>query len=292
MKKNQCKLFLAVAAFAGLVLGAQAQSYNTVMTIAEAPTQTNSTLADTLVEDFNSLSVGDHTNFVSAIGTYDKISILAANQYGGAAGPGYSTGSPYAVASTSGNLGGIPSYTLTFNNPVAYFGLWWSAGDPANTLTFYDGTTQVAYFTTGNLFTKLNNKSYFGNPTPGSNQHRDGSEGFAFLNFYALDSTLFTSVVFGNTGNSGFENDNNTIRTVAYGYDTNDVGTTLPGVPVEEVLNVNGVQTILTDTNQISQHAPINLGTELVPEPGMNALFALGGMIGLAVVARRRSVKA
>jgi len=292
MNNKYLKAVLAATGFAGLVLGAQAQNFNTVMTIAEAPTQTNSTLADTIVEDFNSLSVGDHTNFVSPIGTYDKISILAANVYGGAAGPGYPTGSPYAVASTSGALGGIASYTLTFNNPVAYFGLWWSAGDPANTLTFYDGSTQVAYFTTGNLFDRLNNKSYKGNPTPGPNHGKDGNEGFAFLNFYALDSTLFTSVVFGNTGSSGFENDNNTIRTVAYGYDTNDVGTTLPGVPIEEVLNVGGVQTILTDTNQISQHAPVDLGTELVPEPGMNALFALTGMIGLACVARRRSAKA
>ena len=291
MNKKNLAALLAVGGIASMTSVSRADNYNVVLTVAEAPTATNSTVADTTVETFNSLSQGDYTNYASAIGTYSSISIRNANQYGGAAGPGYPTGSSYAVASTSSSLGGIPSYTLTFTTPVAYFGLWWSAGDPANYLTFYDGSTQVAAFSTQNLVNKLVNKSYFGNPTPGR-LGQDGNERFAFLNFYGLDSTLFTSVVFSNPGSSGFENDNNTIRAAAYGTDSNDPSSVLPGAPIEEVLNINGVQTIITDTNTMALHANIDLSTELVPEPGMNALFAMAGVAGLALMARRRAVKA
>ena len=291
MNKKNLAAVLALGGLVSVASVSRAQNYNVVMTCAEEPTATNSSLADTTVETFNSLTQGDYTNYASAIGTYSSISIRNANQYGGAAGPGFPTGSPYAVASASSSLGGIPSYTLTFNTPVAYFGLWWSAGDPANYLTFYNGSTEVAAFSTENLVNKLTNKSYFGNPTPG-HLGQDGSERFAFLNFYALDTTLFTSVVFSNPGTSGFENDNNTIRAAAYGTDTNDTSSVLPGVPIEEVLNVGGVQTILTTTNDMAVHANIDLSAELVPEPGMNALFAMAGVAGLALVARRRAVKA
>ena len=290
-KKN----LIALLAFAGMLSMAaslRAQTYNVVMTCAEQPTATNTSVSGTTVETFNSLTQGDYTNFDSAIGNYSSISIRNANQYGGAAGPGFASGSSYAVASTSANLGGIPSYTLTFNTPVAYFGLWWSAGDAANNLTFYSGSTQVAAFTTQNLVNKLTDKSYFGNPTPG-HLGQDGNERFAFLNFYGLEGTLFTSVVFGNSGSSGFENDNNTIRQVAYGSDPSDNPSgVLPGVPIEEVLNKDGVQTILTATNDIAIHANIDLSAQLVPEPGTNALLAMAGIAGLALVARRRSAKA
>ena len=100
-------------------------------------------------------------------------------------------------------------------------------------------------------------------------------------------------MVFGNSGSSGFENDNNTIRQVAYGSDPSDNPSgVLPGVPIEEVLNKDGVQTILTATNDIAIHANIDLSAQLVPEPGTNALLAMAGIAGLALVARRRSAKA
>lgn len=297
MSNNYFIASLATVAMTGLALSSQAQTsnYNMVMTLAEAPTQTNSSLANTTVETFNEYTPGYYTNQTTVIGTYSSLSILAANQYGGAAGPGFATGSPYNVASASSSLSGIhtvPTYTLTFNNPIAYFGIWWSAGDPANYLTFYNGNTQVAAFSTQTLVNKLVNKSYFGNPTPG-HLGQDGNERFAFINFFGVDNTVFTSVVFSNPGGSGFENDNNTIRTSAYGTDPqDDPSGKLPGVPIEEVLNVNGVQTILTDTNSIAANANVNLSVTLVPEPGTNTLFALAGVAGLALIARRRSVKA
>jgi len=291
MKCNQIRTLLMMAAAGMLVTtSSYAQSYNLVMTVAEAPTQTNSTLADTSVETFNSLSVGDHTNVTwSGVGTYNKVSILAANQYGGAAGPGYASGSPYAVASTSSSLGGIAAYTLTLDNPVAYFGLWWSAGDPANVLTFFNGTNQVAQFTTANLVNRLPS-AYNGNPTPGSNLGLDYGEKFAFINFFGVSGTTFTSVQFSNLGGSGFENDNNTIRAASYGSDTNDIGTILPGAPIEEILSVNGSQTIIT--NAASFQAPVDINAQPAPEPGVNALLAMAGVVGAVWYGRRRPAKA
>jgi hypothetical protein len=271
-------LSLLAAALAGFVaVPVRATDFNMVMTVAESPGATNSSLADTTVEDFNSFSQGDYTNVSTPIGTYDLLSIRNANEYGGAAGPGFPTGSPYAVTSASSSLGGIPTTTLTFSNPVSYFGLWWSAGDAANYLTFYDGSTEIAAFTTANLVDLLPN-AYKGNPTPGPNHGADSNEKFAFLNFYGVSGTEFTSVVFHDPNTSGFENDNNTIRAAAYGSDTNDVSPYLPGVPVEEVLNTGGTQTTITNT--ADYEANIDPGAQLAPEPGVCGLLAAGALTG------------
>jgi len=271
-----------------LATAASAQSFNLVMTAAENPGATNSSLADTTVETFNSLSVGDHTNYSSTIGQYNLLSVLGANQYGGAADSQNPNGSHYAVTSESSSLGRIPVTTLTFNSDIAYFGLWWSAGDPQNVLTFFNGTTQVAQFTTATLVNLLPS-TYKANPTPGTYHGTDGGEKFAFLNFYGVDGTTFTSVKFSNLGSSGFENDNNTVRQAAFGADPNDTGTTLPGIPVEEVLSTNGVQSIITNPNNFQANVDVSLSP--APEPGVSALLALGGLGG-AWMLRRRAVKA
>ena len=48
------------------------------------------------------------------------------------------------IALTSG---GLASYTLTLSNPVNYFGMWFSALDQGNQLTFYNNSTLVFTFT-------------------------------------------------------------------------------------------------------------------------------------------------
>ena len=101
-----------------------------------------------------------------------------------------------------------------------------------------------------------------------------------------IEVTGSNKITLTDNAGSGFESDNHTVRTAAWGSDTNDVGPYLPGVPVEEVVNVAGSQTVITNT------ALMNPLVVSAPEPGMNALFAMAGLAGLAMVARRRAVKA
>ena len=160
---------------------------------------------------------------------------------------------------------------------MAYFGLWWSAGDPNNFLSFYSGNNLVASFNTTNLFNSLPS-TYLGNPTPGY-KGLDNTEKFAFINFYGLNGTTFDKIVLSDPSTlSGFESDNHTVRDAAFGQDPNDVGTTLPGIPVEEIINNNGSQTIVTNTAQIQTS---------VPEPGTIALLGLAGALVLGRRLRR-----
>ena len=286
MKNNQLAKLAVIGGVLSMIVVSRAQNFDMVLTYAEAPTATNSSLADTSMYDFNSLSTYTHLTNVgwSGVGTYDQLYVINADQYGGAAGSDYSSGSPYPVASASSGLGNTPNYTLTLNTPAAYFGLWWSAGDGANILTFYNGGTQVAQFTTQSLMDLLA-RTYYGNPTPG-HLGQDAGEPFGFINFYGVGGTTFDKITLTDNAGSGFESDNHTVRTAAWGSDTNDVGPYLPGVPVEEVVNVAGSQTVITNT------ALMNPLVVSAPEPGMNALFAMAGLAGLAMVARRRAVKA
>ena len=146
-------------------------SASLVVTYAESPDAETSSLSGTSVFDFNNLSVGVHAGVTwTGVGTYNSLSILANDQYGGA-GVG---GSNYSVQSNNVNLGDVTSTTLTLEHPSAYFGLWWSAGDPENVMNFYSGSSLVAHFTTANLMAKLDD-TYYGKP---SSHTQDSSEPF------------------------------------------------------------------------------------------------------------------
>ena len=214
------------------ILGiANAKANGVLLTYAEDPGAQVSSLANTSYISFDNLSAGAHQNVVWAgVGTYDNAYILNANQYGGAVGAGR-----YIVQSTSiGNPNQVPTTTLTLNTPSAYFGLWWSAGDPANKLSFYNGATLVASFTTASLVNVLP-ASYKGNPTPAF-LGKDAGEKFAFFNVYGEAGATWDSIVFTNTGASGFESDNHTTRVDAWGQLPGETGAE-PGVAV---MHVNG----------------------------------------------------
>ena len=275
--KNRIALLLTTAT--GLsVIPTVAFSGDIVMTYAEAPGATNSSLADTSVFTFNNYANGTHlTNTVwSGVGTYDLLYIINANQYGGA------NNSPYSVNSANvSGLGGVPTTTLTLTTAISYFGMWWSAGDANNYLTFYSGNSVVASFSTGTLLSKLPS-AYFGNPSPGY-KGKDPSEAFAFINFYGMGGTTFDRIVLSDPSTtSGFESDNHTIRVAPYGSNPNDTNPTIPGIPVEEIINSNGVQTIITTSSQIgTTPSP-------VPEPGTDALLGLAGIAFLWRVLKQR----
>ena len=183
-----------------------------LLTYAEDPGAQTSSVPNASSISFDNLPTGLSQGLSwSGVGTYDKAYILNADQYGGAGGTG-----KYDVQSTGiGGGNAVPTSTLTLNTPSAYFGLWWSAGDSTNKLSFYSGSTLVASFTTGNLVNALP-ASYKGNPTPAYLDKNFG-EKYAFLNIYGQGGATWDSIVFTNIGGSGFESDNHTSRVAAWG---------------------------------------------------------------------------
>ncbi len=158
-------------------------------------------------ETFDGFSTGQYSSLTTAVGMLTSsgaFSVVAADIYGGAGG----TGNYFAVGAQSNSADPV---TLTFSGPQSYFGLWWSAADANNTLTFYSGATELASFTTASAFAGLGS-SYFGNPNNGG----DTGEPFAYMNFNGVSGTTFTSVVFSNNGttSTGFESDNWSINAV------------------------------------------------------------------------------
>jgi len=215
-----------------------------IVTHAEQPGIETSTFINATTETFDSLSTGVHTNVTwDGVGTFDKLNILNADQYGGAGN------SKYAVE----GLGTVSQTILNLNSPSGYFGMWWSAGDASNVLDFYSGAngtgTLLAEFTTANLLKALG-KAYDGNPNPGTFHGQDASEPFAFINFFATPGTAWSSVVFRNSTSSGFEGDNYASRVAVY---DSTVDGAMPGIVLEAI---NGKQEV-----------------SLVPEP--NATFAM-----------------
>lgn len=173
------------------------------------------------IETFNTRTVSNFTNgFTTDFGTGGTITgtyasvgtpnlkLYANDAYGGSTTPVSSTGQYAYPELFSG------SYQLTLTTSgvpgVNYFGLWISALDSNNDLKFYSNGTLVLDFTPTLMKSYINamsNKAaYYGNPENGL----DTSEAFAFVNFISTDGT-FDKVLFTNSGNSGFESDNDTV---------------------------------------------------------------------------------
>ena len=262
-----------------------------IMTYAAQPGVTTSSVANTSWYTFDTLPHSGSSGEVSTdvvvpmsggnSATINKINVMAANQYGGAADATFPDGSPFAVQSKGGTEGNTPVTTMTLASPINYFGLWWSAGDPANFLYFYSGSKLIAEMSTAYLKTEIASApAYFGNPTPGSNHGKDSNEPFAFLNFFNMGSDGITSIVLSNSASSGFESDNWTFRTAVYGSDPSD-GPTLPGVLVEDVSGTNIVARYTSNSPPIDSPAS-------VPEPSVFGLLGIGGLSGGFYVWRKK----
>ncbi len=225
--KNFLSLSLSVVFTLGV--GIQANGAGIVLTYAENPGAQTSTLSNTSFMDFSSVTPNPGGSLTwTGVGTYDSVAIIPANKYGGADGTG-----SYLVQSVSIPSGGaVPTTTLTLDTPSAYFGLWWSAGDATNRLTFYNGADVVADFTTATLLSVLPT-TYKGNPTTPFLGQNSG-ETYAFFNVFGQDGSTWDRIVFGNDGASGFESDNHTMRVSAWGSEPGESGPE-PGVPVMKV---------------------------------------------------------
>jgi len=165
------------------------------------------------VANFDNVTAGYHTGPITLnnIGTINSGFIQTVNQYGGAGG----TGNYFDVDANSSGVAADTSSTLKLNSPQSYFGLWWSAGDPFNELQFYTTVngkeTLIDTETTAQVVNYLKQTpgtgAYYGNPNANF-QGQDGSEPFAYLNYFAPQGVTFDEIVFSNPGGTGFESDN------------------------------------------------------------------------------------
>jgi hypothetical protein len=193
---------LLCASVIGLADAANAQ----ISVTPEAPGDETSIVPGVITETFNEFSTGPvstTTGLATSIGTLTGGYIFAANEYGGAGG----TGNFYAIGKEVGVQTTFPGI-LTFNGPQTYFGLWWSATDPQNSLTFYNGATPIETFTSAEITAGLSG-AYLSNPS-GTFAGQDKGEDFVYLNFDVTSGAPITSVQFndGNETSTGFEMDN------------------------------------------------------------------------------------
>jgi len=165
----------------------------------QAPTSTtyyetfDSSIKGPLVTNFNGSGI---------TGTYSgNYTLIGANAWGGAGGSQY--------IKTNGSA---TSYSLKLSQSVNYFGLWFSALDPGNSLSFYNGSSLVETFSPANFISMVGVCPNASNPFCGNpNNGLDPIEQFAYLNFYDTNGT-FDTVVFSQLLNGGeFESDNQAV---------------------------------------------------------------------------------
>ena len=209
---------------------------STLVTIAEDPFATSSSLSNTSEFDFNNLDNGLNTDVSwDGVGTFDSLYIADANVWGGAYEE--STGQTSKFSWVGSNW--TPTTTLTLDQSSSYFGFWWSAGDGNNQLTFYDNDNIVAQYTTESMFGSLNlSQDYYGNPLTGQNP----GEPYAFINFFGDAETSWNKIEFTQTGGGGFESDNYTTRVETFNPDFDSqeaLGTVIAEVSGTETTNLD-----------------------------------------------------
>ena len=266
-------LIIAATAIASM---ASLNASDMIMSTSQGVGAFNTTLGNVNVETFDGLSTGVNNNVSwNGVGTFDSLNVKSADQYGGAPTAANPKGSQYAVE----GLNVVNTTTLRLNTASSYFGLYWSAGDAANDLKFYNGNTLVADFTTANLMNKLPG-SYYGNPiTAGSNAGKNSGEPYGFINFVGDANTSWDRIVFGNNAGSGFEADNYTSRVNGWNPITDGA---LPGTPLLELKNGT-----LTSINAV----PVDFAAAPgAPAPSLTACLAFAGVLLLQALRRAKTV--
>ena len=172
-----------------------------IIVSVEAPGVQSTTTPGVVTQDFNSFAAGPFAGGATNVGTYSVGGqIVNPDAFGGSNATKY-----ISVGAQSGTT----SYSLTFNGLQSYFGFYWPAIDALNSVTFYNGATLLATFTSANIESALvNPNAYLGNPNNG----QDRNEHFVYVNFNADLASRFDKIVFHDTNTStGFETDNHSI---------------------------------------------------------------------------------
>ena len=176
-----------------------------IVVTAEAPGVQSSQVAGVTTETFDGFAAAHYTSLSTAVGTITSADavVSAANQFGGAGG-----------AANYLAIRNLQTATLTLPAAQGYFGMWWSAADLGNVLSFYSGATLIGSFVPATALGALGS-SYLGNPN-GTFPPNDPTEKFAYLNFVGVGGTTFDRIVVTNTDSStAFETDNWSIRVTA-----------------------------------------------------------------------------
>ncbi len=244
------KLGFSIAALALVVSAsvpaANAKSENAVSIYLDAPLVQGSFAAGTsgtTTEDFNSFTPGACPT-TWAVGTITGVcNISSVLTWGGSSVGANSTtpsiggaGSNYATTANN-----TDSFTLTLSAPSKYVGLYWTAGSPSNTISFFDGNKKIIELTTASIMellgtaptgapdwlniandpaavidsgiptTKYKRAYYFGNPRaytanpPTAMSSVSGVDPWTYLHLFASGTVEFDSVQF---SGGGFEFDN------------------------------------------------------------------------------------
>ncbi len=134
--------------------------------------------------DFDFLQNGAPQSFTSGIANYSNVLIFSNDP------PDIANDSTHFASVQAGN-----DLTISFSQPISYFGFYWGSPDPANTITLFNGAQTVFSYTGLALHNDL------GVPF--------GLGSGAFVNFTASSDEAYTSVVISAAGSFPFENDNN-----------------------------------------------------------------------------------
>ncbi len=189
----------------GLMGLASSQADAGVIVSYEAAGVQASTMSGVVTETFDELKPGSYSSIKTLGGTLSGLpsfEVVKADQYGGAGG----MGNYFAVGAQSGTTAASLDFKL--NDRQTYFGFWWSAIDPNNSVQLLSGGNVVETLTAATLDNSLSS-AYNGNPNSGA----DAGEKFAFVNFTATGNTMFDQIRFMNASTtSGFEADNFTIK--------------------------------------------------------------------------------
>lgn len=268
-----------------LLLTALPVSAGVIITFAEDPAAYNSSLSGTEVYDFNDLKLGYNSGVTwDGVGKFDQLQIMRADSYGGAPDETAPKGSQYSVQGIGSK---VMTTTLYLAEDSSYFGMWWSAGDARNVMSFYDGDSLIARFTTASLMDPLP-PEYDGNPI---NRKVNSGEPYAFINFFGDEKTTWDRIVFSNDGSSGFESDNFTTRVDAW--DPAKDGA-LPGTPVAIV---SGTETkLITEKDLVDTRWSLDETTVAhapgAPVPPWTLLAAFGAVFALRKHKNKRSATA
>jgi len=174
-----------------LLTGVISMAHATTVTIGGA-TLTNqgqvTSVAGTTTVDFNSLPTGGPQTLIAGIATFSNLNIRAAG--------GTDIASDTSLFSDP--FVGVGDETISFAQPINYFGLYWGSPDPLNLITFFNGATAVFTFTGQQLHDQLGVAF--------------GSGNAAFVNFTAGAGETYTRIVLSPNASFPFENDNNAFR--------------------------------------------------------------------------------